>query len=228
MVVYAKRRRTIRDFPKSKRPRERLLSLGVANLTIVELLAIILGSGTKEQNVVNLAKKILGTFSLKDLAQAKTSDLTRLKGIGKIQASKILAAFELGRRLLEEFPAKRLLTPEDVLREVTNIRKKEREYLLALYLNARHELIKKQTITIGNLNQNLIEPRDVFAEAISLPSAFLVLVHNHPSGDPTPSKNDKIFTHHLVKAGKLLGIEVIDHIIVSKKDYFSFREAKLI
>ncbi len=228
MVLYAKKNTTIHDFPKSKRPRERLSSLGVSNLTIVELLAIILGFGTKKRNVLKLAKKIVKTFPLKDLSHTNIPDLTKIKGIGAVQAGKILASLELGERILEENPVKRILTPDDVIKEVEDVRKKTREYLIALYLNARHELIKKQTISIGNLNQNLIEPKDVFSEALSLPSAFIILVHNHPSDDPAPSKNDKIFTKKLAAAGELLGINIIDHIIVSKKDYFSFKEAKFL
>lgn len=223
-----KRKLSVRDLPKTKQPRERLVLLGVANLTAIELLAIILGSGTKKQNVLNLAKKILHKFPLKDLVSTKISDLARIEGVGRVQASKILASLELGRRAIEGFPTKRLLTPEDVLREVDDIRDKSREYLIALYLNARRELIKKQAITIGGLNQNIVEPRDVFNEALTLPCAFVILVHNHPSGDPSPSEDDKTVSKKLAAAGQLLGISIIDHIIVAKKEYFSFREAELI
>ncbi len=227
-MANAKRRKKIRDFPRSKRPRERLLAIGVSNLTAVELLAIILGFGTRQANVVNLARKILKKFPLKELMRTRISDLVSIKGVGKIQAGKILASLELGRRAIEEYPAKRLFTPEDAVREVDDIRTKSREYLVALYLNARHELVKKQTITIGGLNKNLAEPRDVFGQALTLPCAFIILVHNHPSADPTPSEDDKVFTKNLVKAGKLLGVKLVDHIIVCPKDYFSFREAKLL
>ncbi len=223
-----KRKVSVRDLPKTKRPRERLSLLGVTNLTAAELLAIILGSGTKKQNVLNLAKKFLHKFPLKDLAKVQISDLARIEGVGRIQASKILASLELGRRATEGFPAKRLMTPEDVLREVDDIRDKSREYLIALYLNARRELVKKQAITIGSLNQNIVEPRDVFNEALILPCAFVILVHNHPSGNPNPSEDDKIVSKKLAAAGQLLGISIIDHIIVAKKEYFSFREAKLV
>ena len=222
------RRKTIRDFPKSKRPREKLLSFGVANLDNFELLAVILGSGTKKENVVNLARKILRKINLKRLSRARISDLTNIEGLGTIQAVKILAALELGRRAQTDTQAKKILTPKDVLREIDDIRTKNREYLVALFLNARHELLERQTIAIGGLNTNSIESRDVFSKALALPCAFVVLVHNHPSNDPTPSKDDKTFTKRLSEAGELLGIKIVDHIIVSKKDYFSFREAKLL
>ena len=227
-MVNAKRKKRIRDLPRSKRPREKLSTVGVENLTAVELLAIILGSGTKRTNVINLAKKILKKFPPKELIHVKTLDLISIKGIGKVQAGKILASLELGRRAMGESPGKRLLVPEDAVREVDEIRIKSREYLIALYLNARYELIKKQVITIGRLNKNLVEARDVFGPALVNLCAFVILVHNHPSNDPTPSKDDKIFTKHIIKAGGLLGITLTDHIIVSKKDYFSFREAKLL
>lgn len=158
-MVNAKRKKKIRDLPKSKRPREKLAAIGVQNLTAVELLAIVLGSGTKQANVVSLARKILKKFPLKELVHVKTTDLTSGKGVGKVQAGKILASLELGYRAMEEFPVKRLLTPKDAVREVEDIKTKTREYLIALYLNAHHELIKKQIVTIGGLNQNNLEPR---------------------------------------------------------------------
>jgi len=216
-MANAKRRKKIRDFPKSTRPRERLAAIGVQNLTLVELLAVILSSGTKRGNVLSLARKILKTFPLNELSKAQIDDLTKIKGVGQVKAGKILASLEFGRRAVGESPAKKLRTPEDAVREVDDIRAKSREYLVALYLNARHELIKKQTITIGGLNKNLIEPRDVFGQALALPCASIILVHNHPSGDPSPSKDDKVLTKTLVKAGELLGIKIVDHIIVSKK-----------
>jgi len=227
-VAAAKRKLRIKDLPKVKRPRERLSDVGVANLTEVELLALVIGSGTRGVNAINLAKKILLKFPLKRLANAQVSDLIKIKGLGRVRAGKILASLEVGRRVWEELPAKILLTPESVIREVDEIRLKSREYLIALYLNARHELVKKHTISIGSLNQNVVEPKDVFGQALTLPSPFIILVHNHPSGDPSPSKDDKTFTKTLLKAGKLLGVEIIDHIIVSPKNYFSFREAELI
>jgi len=222
------RRKTIRDFPKSKRPREKLISRGIASLDTPEVLAVILGSGTRKTNVVNLSRKILKKIPLKKLIDTKLGDLTKIKGIGTIQGAKILAAIELGRRAFEQGDKKVILTPEAVLQQVEDIKNKNREYLIALYLNARHELISRETVAIGGLNASNIEPRDVFSKALALPCAFIILVHNHPSGDPTPSKDDKVLTKHLIKAGKLLGMRLVDHIIVSKRDYFSFREAGLV
>lgn len=224
----AKRRLRIQDLPKTKRPRERLLHLGIANLTDTELLAIVLGSGTKGQHVVSLAGKILTKFSLKKLSSCSLSDLQTIKGIGRAQASKIIASLELGKRATVGELTVTINTSFDVVREANGISKKHQEHLLALYLDARHRLIQKHTISIGTLNQALIEARDVFAQALLIPAASLILVHNHPSGDPTPSEDDVIFTKTLQNAGELLGISLIDHVIVAESGYTSLKDLKLL
>lgn len=221
--MTAKRKR-IADLLPSQRPREKLTLFGITNLTNEELLAILLGFGTKNHNVLSVAKIILKTYPLKKLSNLTITDFSSIKGIGGVQAGKILAAVELGKRIFDGTASNKLLSPQDVVREVGELRVKSQEHLVGLYLNARHELIEKYTISIGGLNKNIIEPREVFRQAIVLPSPFLVLVHNHPSGDVSPSEDDILFTKQLIKAGKLLGCRIIDHIIVSEKDYFSFRE----
>lgn len=226
----ASKRRTVRiqDVPKTKRPRERLATLGSANLTNEELLAVILGSGTSQDNVLTLSRKTLRTFPLENLQTATLADLRRVKGIGIVGASKIIASLELGRRAVGESPAKKVQTPADVLREVDGLREKSQEYVVALYLNARRELVKKQVIAIGSMNQNIIEARDIFSPALALPCGFFILVHNHPSGDPQPSDDDLALTKKLLKAGSLLGISLIDHLVVTRNEYFSFRESGLV
>jgi len=219
---------TIRDLAKTKQPRERLSSFGVENLDEAELLAILLSSGTREKNVLNLAREILKKFPLRTLRTYSIKELVQIDGIGPVKAGKILAAIELGKRSLGTQSLHQLLVPPDVVREVKDITNKSQEHLLALYLNARHELIQKQIICIGTLNQVIIEPRDIFSYALLLPSPLIILVHNHPSGDPTPSDPDISFTKRLVDAGKLLGIKIVDHIIVTKDNYASFRERKLL
>src|SRR5258706_1786329 len=219
---------TIKDRPKTARPRERLDALGISNLTEVELLAIILSSGTKKKNVVSVAKEVLKKFPLRALLTISLSELAKVDGIGKVKGGKILAGIELGKRALSTTSFHQVLTPKEVLHEVKDICTKSQEHLLALYLNARHELLQKQTISVGSLNQAIIEPRDIFSYALLLPSPFIILVHNHPSGDPTASEADIRFTKRLVEAGNLLGIKIIDHIVVTAKDYSSFREAKLL
>ena len=224
MKRRAKRKR-ISDLPKSQRPRERMRHLGVTNLTVEELLAVILGSGSRKRNVLGIAKRIA---KKKDLSTITYQDLIGIHGIGSIGAGKILAGIELGKRIWQGSAATVIETPEDVVREVRSVRSKSREYLIALYLNARFELLSRHTVAIGSLNTSMVEPRDVFSEAVALPCAYIVLVHNHPSGDPSPSDDDTKLTKQMKKAGKLLGIEIIDHIIVSSNDYTSFREMKLL
>ncbi len=219
---------TIKDLPKTQQPRERLDTLGVSNLTEAELLAILLSSGTKKKNVLSVAKQVLNQFPLKGLLSTTLKDLAKVDGIGKVKAGKILAGIELGKRALGSTSLHLVLTPKEVLHEVKDICTKSQEHLIALYLNARHELLQKQTISIGSLNQAVIEPRDIFSYALLLPSPFIILVHNHPSGDATASDADIRFTKRLVEAGNLLGIKIIDHIIVTAKDYSSFKEAQIL
>lgn len=217
-------RKRIADIPKIQRPRERFVSLGRENLTNVELLAIILGSGTKNTNVISLARGILKKYPLTKLSNTPLTELINTHGIGEIQAIKILAGIELGLRSSRNSLTKMIKTPQDVYIETYDIREKSREHLVALYLNARYELIHKQTISIGGLNKIVIEPRDVFSEALKNPCAYIILVHNHPSNDTSASQDDISFTNRVIQAGNLLGISIIDHIIVGSKDYYSMKE----
>jgi DNA repair protein RadC len=225
-MAGAKKR--IQDLPKSKRPRERLVNLGAANLTSQELLAIILSSGTPKQNVLNLAQRLLEKMPLSKLGQMSINDLAKIKGIGQVKAGKILASLELGKRIARRDNYKKILNPEDVCREIAYISNKKREYLVGLYLNARQELLKKATLSLGGLNFSYLEPRDIFRYCFTLPCAFVILAHNHPSGDCQPTREDKELTKKLLQAGRILGIELVDHLIVASKDYFSFKEAGLI
>jgi len=212
---------------KTKRPRERLLSTGPHNLTQAELLAVILGSGTTKKNVLSLAKQILTKFG-PNLSTATLKQLATIHGIGQIQAAKIMATLELGKRFHSLKLKPRLLKPEDVLREINEIRTSHREQLIGLYLNARYELMAKEILAVGNVNTQSVEPRDVFAPAIKLPCRSIILAHNHPSGDPHPSQDDIITTTKLKKAGELLGISLLDHLIVTKDSYLSFQQQKLL
>lgn len=202
--------------------------MGVSNLSDIELLAVILGSGTKKQNVINLSKKILKSYSLKELADISESKLAKVPGIGPVRAAKIIASLELGKRSVGLEMAISIDSPKSAISQLTDIRSKSREYLIGLYLNARNELIQRQVLTIGTLNQNVIEPRDVFSHALTSPCAAIILAHNHPSGDPKPSSDDKKFTDKMSEGAQLMGVELVDHIIVTSKDYFSFKEAGLL
>lgn len=224
----AKPQNSIKDLPLVSRPRERLQNMGVEGLTTIELVAILLGSGTSQNSVLQTAQNLIKKFSLQNLKNASLQKLTCIPGLGTVGAGKILAALELGKRSLEPPPLAKLNSPQSVLQVVKPIRHKKREYALALYLNGRQELIHKQTISIGGVNFNYLEARDIFSPALSLPSPSLILVHNHPSGNPTASEADHRVTHRLSQAGKLLGIELTDHIIVTQNNYFSFREAGIL
>lgn len=219
---------TIHDLPKIQQPRERLKALGPSNLDTDELIALILGTGTKDLNVKALASQLIKQFPLAKLLDASVTDLTRFKGLGPVKAGKLIACLELAKRAYAAQPAKYVNSPQTVCQEVADIRNDRKEHLIALYLNARHELVDKQTLAIGNLNQAILEARDVFAPAFLSPSAYIILVHNHPSGDPNPSDADAVLTQRLIKAGELLGIKILDHIVVTRDDFFSFKEAGLL
>lgn len=220
-------KRSMKDLPRTDQPRERMIAMGVENLTDAELLAILLASGTKKKNVLSVAKEILKEFPKRKLSEVTFDELIRIDGVAEVKAGKLLAAFELGKRIHTPHTNNQILTPLDVISEIKDITTKSQEHLVALYLNARHELLQKQTISVGTLNQVIIEPRDIFSYALLLPSLFIILVHNHPSQDPSPSPQDRSFTKRLVEAGKLLGIQIIDHIVVTKEKYTSFKEEKL-
>ncbi|HEX7018083.1 MAG TPA: DNA repair protein RadC [Patescibacteria group bacterium] len=207
--------KNIHSLPRYQRPREKLAELGPTNLTDVELMALLLGSGTQRYPVLQLADQILKTFDHHRLQSVQMEHLTQIPGLGQVQAGKVLAALELGKRLVTDRRHPQILQAQDVLREVHHIRHTQREHLVALYLNARNEVVHKEILTIGGLNFNNLEIRDVFVPAFKHPCMGVILAHNHPSGDPTPSDDDKKMTSDIQKAGELLGIRVIDHLIVT-------------
>ncbi len=217
------------DLPKTKQPRARLTSLGVANISDAELLALILGNGTATTNVVSLATTLLKSFPLSVLKNVQhPAKLTSLHGIGLVQAGKILAAVELGLRLarLDSSPA--IHTSAQAFQLLTSLGQHQREYVVGLYLNARHELLAQETLAVGGLNVNHLEPRDVFGPALKLPCAGIILAHNHPSGNPQPSQDDLHLTEVLQAASELLGIELIDHLVIGRGRYYSLRDEGII
>ncbi|NLJ79965.1 MAG: DNA repair protein RadC [Firmicutes bacterium] len=226
------RRIKIKDLPKEERPRERLIRHGVHRLANKELLAILLRTGSRAKSALALAEELLAKFdSLRNLSAAGYEELLQVRGIGPAKATDILAAFELAKRLADskmEFQGI-VNCPQDaaqmVLRELSL---EEKEHFMIIMLNTKHRVIAKKIISIGNLHSSLVHPREMFKEAIKRSSASVILVHNHPSGDLTPSKDDLLVTERLRKAGELLGIEVLDHIIVGDNRYLSFREQGLL
>ena len=221
----------IKDLPKIERPRERLAAKGPENLKNKELLAILLGTGTEGKNVIEVAEQILEKYPVKNFLQLKYEDLLKIKGINSAKACTILASQELVKRALdvrdESLP--QINSVQDVLAQSVYMRDKSREHLMALFLNARNELLYKKPMFIGTLNANLVHPREIFQEALKQNAASVILAHNHPSGDNEPSEDDILITKRISEAGKMMGVEVLDHVIIAKgKSPYSFKENKLI
>jgi DNA repair protein RadC len=220
----------IRDLPSIDRPREKLKQKGVQNLKDVELLAILLGTGYQGKNVLQLAQSILAKYPRKKFLSLTYDQLIKIKGISSAKACAILAAAELTKRVLkvrdETLPI--IKSVKDVIAQAVYMRDKTREHLMVIYLNARNEMIFKKPMFVGTLNANLVHPREIFAEALRRNAASIILVHNHPSGDPEPSEDDLTITKRITEAGKIMGIDVLDHVIITKNKVFSFKEKKLL
>lgn len=218
----------IKDLTKIERPREKLSKYGVDKLSNNELLAIILRTGTKKENAIELATKILKKFKANDLPQMSVNKLIVCYGLGPTKASEIVACFELGRRFLQNKQSVLILEPKDVWEEMKDVRGSKKEHFVVFYLDTRNQEIKREIISIGSLNSSLVHPREVFEPAVRQLAAKVIIAHNHPAGDPKPSECDSIMTQKLVEAGKLLDIEIIDHVVVTQKEFYSYREHKLI
>lgn len=207
----------LKDTPNVDRPREKFLAKGADALTKSELLAILLGSGIKGTNVKELSQKILRKFG-NGFLHATVDELVQIPGIGKAKALQIVSALALARRISEEqnSPDNLILSAKDVLSLVSDLKDAKRENLVCLYLNARNALLKKEVVSVGTLDKSLIHPREIFAPGLEAHAAAVILVHNHPSGDPSPSEQDKQVAKRVVEAGQLMGINVIDFLIVAK------------
>ena len=220
----------IKDIPKSDRPREKLIKHGAQFLNNSELLAILIGSGIKGKNAIQLAKDTLVKYQSKNLPKLSYKELVSQKGIGNASACRILSAFELAQRLLLDQDEEAIIIkkPEDVFKLLKEIGSYKKEHFIGLYLNARHQLIHQETISIGSLDASIVHPREFFEPAIKHHTVAVIAVHNHPSNDLEPSEEDIEITEKLAKSGKILGIELIDHIIIIKNDYFSFKRKGMI
>ncbi len=224
----------IHDLPAQDRPRERLAAYGADRLSNAELIAILLRTGMKGMSAIHIAEQLLRQFgSLENVARAPLEELRKVKGIGRDKAVMLKAAFTLARKMAEELRHESPLldTPEriaDLLRE--DHRHASAETFQVVLLNTRRRLIKVETLSQGTLDTILVHPRDVFRSAITANAAALVIAHNHPSGDPTPSEADIKVTRDLIRAGQLLKIDVLDHVILGRatpersKEYASLRE----
>ena len=213
----------LKDIPKIDRPRERFLEKGPDALSKSELLSILIGSGIKGKNVKKLSEQIIKKFG-KRFLDLKVSDLTEVPGIGNAKALQIISALALVKRFQEEKESKEtvILSAEDAINLNLDLKTKKKEYLVCLYLNARNALLKKEIISIGTLDKSLIHPREIFGPAIGLSTAGIILLHNHPSGDPSPSKNDIKVFNNIIEAGKVMGVNIIDLIIIGDSKIFSF------
>lgn len=223
---------TIHDLPKPERPRERLKKLGPEALSAQELLALVIGRGIPQKSVMNIAQELLAKFgNIKAISQATLEELSQIKGIGLAKAAQIKACFELGKRqeLELEIEDIDIKNPQSVVKALqAKIKDKAKEHFKLILLNTRNKIIGISTVSIGTLDSSLVYPREVFKEAIAHNAYSVILAHNHPSGDPEPSEDDITITSRLIEAGKILGIEVTDHVIISKNGFFSFKEKGLI
>jgi len=217
--------KTIKDMPEHSRPREKLREKGAAALTDEELVAAILGMGTAGIDVRTIARHVVGLIR-EHREELNLDHLLPVPGMGPAKAAKILSAFELARRHLLKQTVK-IENAEDVVPLLSDIVGKTQEHFVCITLNGANELIEKRIVTIGLLDKSLVHPRDVFADVITDRAAAVIFAHNHPSGDLQPSEADLKTQGQLVNAAKILGIRVLDHVIVSKRGYFSFQEAGL-
>jgi len=218
----------IRDLPEGERPRERLAKNGAEALANAELLAILLRTGSTKESALGLANRLLSHFGgLPGIAQATVEQLSALSGLGLAKATQLKAAFELGKRLAVYCEDSRptVTSPAEAAGLVMEtLRHEQKEHFRALLLDTRNRVIAQETISVGSLQANIVHPREVFKAAIARSAAALIVLHNHPSGDPSPSEEDRAITARLVEAGALIGIPLLDHIIIGAGKFLSLKE----
>ena len=212
------------------RPRERLKRHGADALKDCELMAIVLGTGYRGHAVLEVARAVVREHPCEQLISMDVSELAQLKGIGSAKAGVLVAGFELAKRGLQKglgvLPA--ISNPADAIPMISEIKDERKEHFICLYLNARNQIIHKETVSIGSLSASIVHPREVFLAAITHSAASIILAHNHPSGDVSPSQDDIDLTHRLVRAGDIMGIEILDHIIVASTDFVSLKSRGVI
>lgn len=222
----------IKALPRSERPVEKTITKGASSLSNSELLAILLGSGTREKSAIGLAEDIISKdkSGISHLAESSVQELMSINGVGQSKAARVVAAVELGKRISTAPRVKRMgvESSDDIARLfIEDMRYEKREIFKALLLNPRGEIISIETVSVGELTSTLVHPREVFSQAVKRSAAGIVFVHNHPSGNPEPSEEDIKTTERLVACGKLLGIVVIDHIIIGDGQYCSMQSLEL-
>ena len=221
----------VRDLPAEERPREKLIQRGAASLSDTELLAILLRTGTSSVSVLHLAEEVLTKYQdrgLVSIMNISPQEIASVHGVGLAKAATIVAAVELGRRLSTRAAQKleKIEGPEDVARYASPLlRFEQKEHFLVMLLDVRNRVLAMPTISIGSLTASVAHPREIFREAIRYSAANMILIHNHPSGDPTPSREDIQITKQMMKAGEIMGIPVLDHIIIAGDGFLSLKEA---
>lgn len=209
-------------------PQERLEKMGERSLSNVELLAVILRTGTKDENVFHLSQRIFDTFTtMYDFKTASLEELQEVTGVGRVKSAQIKAMLELGRRahIANQKIGERIVSSRQLAKRlIPQLKDYKQEHLIVIYLNTRNAIIREKTIFVGTINSSLAHPREIFREAVRYSASGIILVHNHPSGVITPSKNDRDLTKEIDMASQTIGIPLIDHIIVGVEDYYSFRE----
>ncbi len=221
----------IRELPASDRPRERLLQYGAGVLSSAELLAILLRTGTRERSAIGLAEQLISHFNgLRGISIAGVGGLTQIKGVGQTKAVEIMAAVELGKRLAvinaDDRPS--ITGPEDVANILMpEMRDLTQEHLRVLLLDVKNRLVRTSSVTVGTHNSAPVYISGIFREAIQVNAASIILVHNHPSGDPTPSRDDQLVTNRVQEAGKLIDIQLLDHIVIGHNCWISLKERRL-
>ncbi len=221
----------VRDLPQEERPREKLIQRGAAALSDTELLAILLRTGTASVSVLHLAEEVLAKYKDKGLVSIMNispQEIATVHGVGLAKAATIVAAVELGRRLSAKAAQKleKIEGPEDVARYASPLlRFEQKEHFLVMLLDVRNRVLAMPTVSVGSLTASVAHPREIFREAIRYSAANMILIHNHPSGDPTPSREDVQITKQMMKAGEIMGIPVLDHVIIAGDGFLSLKEA---
>ena len=224
----------VRDLPPEERPREKLLLHGPQALSNAELLAVLLRSGTKEKSVLRVAEEILAHIKeqgLSAMVHISVAELSKIEGVGQVKAATLQAAIELGRRLAVQSAGQMQVIhgPEDVAHyAMPRFRFEQKEHFAVMLLNTKNKIIGMPEVSVGSLSASVVHPREVFRAAIDYAAAAMILLHNHPSGDPTPSREDIAVTDRLVKAGKIMDIPVLDHVVIGRECFASFKEKGLL
>lgn len=223
----------IKELPVDERPREKLIKYGVKSLSNAELLAVLIRNGIKDTSAIDLSNKILSINEegIRFLVNCTVQELSKIKGIGKSKACQIISAIELGKRIASVSKKNRasITSPKDVAELfMEEMRYYNKEFFKILLLNTKNEIITVEDVSIGSINSTIVHPREVYINAIKKSASSIILIHNHPSGNPQPSKEDIKITERLVEAGEIIGIEVLDHIIIGDGIYISFKEKSII